>query len=1312
MQLQLYAFYLFLMTRLFRQFDWFSTRLRAVFLFLLLVSLFLSIPLPVSAEKTPQIDLTPAEQAWLKAHPVITLGGGIFPPLDFVDGNSRAEGLGPDYARMIGKILGIEFKYVNGDWAKIQQMAKEKKIDGIRLLIRNEERESYLLFSQPYSSLQHAILTQKLSPDIHSLQNLSNMRVGSMNKVFAHSYMRKNYPDIKLVLFDSVEENLQALVSGEVEASVASLAVAGSTMDEMFVTNLKVTALPEELSRDLHLGIRNDWPELASMIDKAIEAIPPETHIWIKSRWINREYGIDRKKKVQLSAEEKAWLAEGHIVRARVSYWPPLMFKEPELSGIAVDYLKIISERFGINVKFVPDETGFQEGLQDLMGGKKHYDLFLTLKRTPEREEKIAFSDDYISMPWVIYGRQDAAFISGMEDLNGKTVSVEQDFFMEDKLEKEYPSIRLLKVPTSLDALRAVAITQADAYIGNLSNATWLLREHNLDNLKIAAPTPFGSHDNAMGVRNDWPELASIISKGLASMPQNEHNAINNRWLTTYKTEFDYSLVWKILVVTILIITTIAYWNRQLRRKVAARTSELSDSESRFRATFEQAAVGIAHVSPSGHFLRLNQKFCDIVGYSQEEMVSLTFQEITHPEDLGKDLDHVQRLLYGETDSYTMEKRYIRKDSSIVWVNLSVRILLEDDTTPKWFVAVVEDISERKQASENLFKSEAKKSQLLHDIGERLKELNCMYTVSDSIRTRETLGEIFQDTVDAIPPGWHYPEIARAKLRFNKKVWVSEPFEETAWKQSSDIIIDGQKLGTVEVCYLEERPPLDDGPFMKEERDLINGIAQTLAEAIERRESAENLAKSEEKYRSLVDNSLIGVFNSSLDGQFLFVNDALARIYDFDSPEQMLAEGSLPRWVDPKKREQLMSELQERGSVNNFEAETISRTGRHIHMLFSAKLQNEVIEGMVMDITQRKQFERKLQESHASLKHMISSIPEAVFSVKVPERTIEWVNDSYGVMGLGVNPKHIKGKATQEYFVDKIESERFGEIQRKAILAGENFIRAEVMARHRNGSIFPAEITSTFYKEHGVVTKTTAMVRDITDRKQAEKQVLDYQARLKALASQLTLAEEKERRRIAADLHDDVGQTLAISRVQLASAIYTCDDTHQKEQLEEVSKTLLKAIRDTRHLIFELSSPSVHEHGLGPAISEWVEEKIKRTQELDFELVDNLAGNELDEEQRTILFRNLRELLTNTIKHARAKKVNVSLECLDRQLKITVEDDGIGFNPERVLNQLNQEGGFGLFSIDERMADLGGKLEIKSMPHQGCRIIMSLPHNV
>jgi signal transduction histidine kinase len=268
------------------------------------------------------------------------------------------------------------------------------------------------------------------------------------------------------------------------------------------------------------------------------------------------------------------------------------------------------------------------------------------------------------------------------------------------------------------------------------------------------------------------------------------------------------------------------------------------------------------------------------------------------------------------------------------------------------------------------------------------------------------------------------------------------------------------------------------------------------------------------------------------------------------------------------------------------------------------------------------------------------------------------------------------------------------------------------MARHRDGSIFPAELTGTFYKEHGVVTKTTAMVRDITERKDAEKKVLDYQDRLKALASQLTLAEEKERRSIAADLHDDIGQTLAMTRLQLAAAIRACDCTGSKHHgmLEEISATLLKAIQDTRQLIFELGSAAIHEIGLGAAIAEWLEERMKSLDdEIDFDLVDNLTGDMLEEDQRVILFRNIRELLTNIIKHARARKVKIVLETVDHEIHITVQDDGIGFNPELISGEFNQEGGYGIFSIEERMADLGGGLEINSAPHKGCSITMSLP---
>jgi signal transduction histidine kinase len=140
------------------------------------------------------------------------------------------------------------------------------------------------------------------------------------------------------------------------------------------------------------------------------------------------------------------------------------------------------------------------------------------------------------------------------------------------------------------------------------------------------------------------------------------------------------------------------------------------------------------------------------------------------------------------------------------------------------------EITERKQA-------EDEKETLMHNMGERVKELQCLYSIAKSIRPRETVKEIFMDIVALIPQGWHYPDITRGKIRFEGQDYVTEPFEETEWRQTSDILINGKRSGSVEVYYLEEHPELDEGPFLSEERNLIDGIAQTLSEAIERKQA-------------------------------------------------------------------------------------------------------------------------------------------------------------------------------------------------------------------------------------------------------------------------------------------------------------------------------------------------------------------------------------------------------------------------------------------------------------------------------------------
>ncbi|MEO8367634.1 MAG: PAS domain S-box protein [Candidatus Solibacter sp.] len=147
-------------------------------------------------------------------------------------------------------------------------------------------------------------------------------------------------------------------------------------------------------------------------------------------------------------------------------------------------------------------------------------------------------------------------------------------------------------------------------------------------------------------------------------------------------------------------------WNRTLFREVRLRTAAFHESEQRFRVTFEQAAVGIAHVGLDGHWLRVNQKLCDIVGYTREELSERTFQDITLPEDLDEDLVLLRKALAGEIATYALEKRYIRKSGSPIWIQLTVSLARGAKNQPQYFISIVEDIDERKHLEEQLRQSQ------------------------------------------------------------------------------------------------------------------------------------------------------------------------------------------------------------------------------------------------------------------------------------------------------------------------------------------------------------------------------------------------------------------------------------------------------------------------------------------------------------------------------------------------------------------------------------------------------------------------------
>jgi len=380
--------------------------------------------------------------------------------------------------------------------------------------------------------------------------------------------------------------------------------------------------------------------------------------------------------------------------------------------------------------------------------------------------------------------------------------------------------------------------------------------------------------------------------------------------------------------------------------------------------------------------------------------------------------------------------------------------------------------------------------------------------------------------------------------------------------------------------------------------------------------------------------------------------------------------------------------------------------GRTLELTSSHKL-------LEAEINERKQAEKTIQESRDFLKRLTDSMADAVFSVKMPERKIEWANDTFKI--LGYEPDECVGKTTEFFYPNREGFMDLADRLARATAEGKEVLHIEQILRKKNGEIFPADITISLFLQKGELVRITGIVRNIAERKQKEQQLQKYQQRLKALAFQLTIAEEKERRAIAADLHDHVGQSLALARIQLASARKSTSDSKLAGKLDDISDTLLESLEDTQQLMFELSSPTMNEIGLSSAISEWLEMQIGNKYSLKTEFIDNIPDNRrmtIDSNVRAILFRNVRELLINAVKHARANKVSVRLEDRNKSIRIIVEDDGIGFDPRAATQADSKTGGFGLFSIEELMADLGGNMKIVSEPGKGCTAILSAPFSI
>ena len=244
--------------------------------------------------------------------------------------------------------------------------------------------------------------------------------------------------------------------------------------------------------------------------------------------------------------------------------------------------------------------------------------------------------------------------------------------------------------------------------------------------------------------------------------------------------------------------------------------------------------------------------------------------------------------------------------------------------------------------------------------------------------------------------------------------------------------------------------------------------------------------------------------------------------------------------------------------------------------------------------------------------------------------------------------------------------------------------------------------------ENGAVQLQIGSGLEMTAQKIAEEKMLAYQAKLGRLSSQMTMAEEKERRNIAGELHDGINQTLAVVSMELKLLWKMAAGTELQPPLGTVQDLVRDTIRAVRTMMYELIPRILHERGFLTA-AEWLCEQMSARYGLPFQCRDDGAPKPLSENMTIFLFKAVRELLINIGKHAGAGKAEVALRREGDAIVITVSDDGCGFDPEKPPDPDHLEGGFGLYSIRERLDYHGANMTVDSAPGHGTRIIITAP---
>ena len=431
------------------------------------------------------------------------------------------------------------------------------------------------------------------------------------------------------------------------------------------------------------------------------------------------------KPQISLTPAERAWLAQNHTVRVRAAdYEPYLIIREGEPKGISIDFIRLISERAGINIEIIKETRSFGEAFESFkeLNGP---DWLPHLTPTIEREPYANWSSkSYTSSPRVIFTKKNREFLLDTDNLASKTIAGSRGNIVVKMLKDKYPHIRFTLFDNVGDAMEAVAVGEADAIVTSLTFGTYLIHKRGLSNLKVAGPSPLGNMNFRFAIRKDWPELPGIIDKALDTISAEERSAIENRYLSPVKYEYGITpadvLQWILLVAGAAsgILLLFVFWNRLLKKQVSERTSELTavnksledeigerrraEEKLRYQATLlENISDAVVSVDMDFKIRSWNDAAENIYGWKAEEVEGKPFREVTALEYLDEKREEVLGKVQRK-GVWLGELIQSRKDGKRIVVQTTLSSIKDKEGVPLGLVGVNRDITIRKQAEEAL----------------------------------------------------------------------------------------------------------------------------------------------------------------------------------------------------------------------------------------------------------------------------------------------------------------------------------------------------------------------------------------------------------------------------------------------------------------------------------------------------------------------------------------------------------------------------------------------------------------------------------